>query len=1260
MRRPLSRLLAAVAILALLLLAMRALWSPEPLLPSDARPGPDATNGADPLAADLDAGRSATEPLRTDVAPGTGGGAAGASAGCSIAGTVFDAASLEPRAGVEVVALRRRPGFDRLFARMQGLLGDGVWTDATDRVDALGRAVTGGDGRFVIEDLPAGLVFVEARDDYAFARSAPEVRLAPGGREDGVEVLVEAGGRVAGRVLGPDGPVAGARVVLRPGLSAFLGQITQRRYAWRETETADDGTFALRGVPPGVGYQASATGPGIALVSASDLEVGEGRTTTTELRAGRGARVEGLVVDEDGRPVAGAEIAMVYLDVSRVLFSADGRTEPVRTGPDGMFRLDHVAPGRVAFVADAEELAASGIVERGVVEGGVYDDLQFVLGKGLVLQGRVVDERGEPIAGALVDVRPIERPVDPDVVKLLLRVRRTQALTDREGRFVLGGLPESRLLVRASHDAHVGEALFGVEAREVSDAGVELTLQRHATVRLRVLAAPGPAEADEVADAEEEPVTRFRVRVQARGRDRRGIDAGGGDAEGERSDPAFPRVEDDGGRRGPERFLRGRGRVRLTQGAEPGERLRDGGWQEYRSVDGTVTLTDVPPGRARIEVAADGYRGERVEIEATPGAEAEAVVVRLARGFEIAGTVRDARDGRPMASVEVTAYRERERSSMFRVGFDREDVDFLGFGRINAFRDQSATTDRDGRFVIQGLDDGGWRLVARHPDRPKATLEGIVLPGSGPEGAAVDVELEIGDGGAVEGYITREDGTPLADALVVAANLTVGSLRSAPADARGFYRIEGLPAGRYAVVRSRLDGDTTNLGYAFLSNLRLKSVNVRDGETTRFDIRDDEAGTVRVVGTVRDANGPVPRAMVTALGSDSDGLLGLGIRAQSTDEFGRFEMPAMKPGSYVFQVSRFSERPEQANLDVEIEAEVATQTVDLELPSSVVRGRVVGPDGEGVAGIRVAAGVLEGGSASAPGLLGLILRNGVSQARTDANGEFELPALAAGTYRITAGARAPGRRSRRSDEFGEAAIEPVDVDGVSPVEGLLLQLPRAGIVRGRVVDASGAPVARAEITYQREGDRNDGGNALDAQLTDLLGVSARPERSADDGTFELVGLTPGTYTIRADVDGVSPGIVRDLEVVEGGERTGVELQLVRGATLRVRARNVDGSLLPIGRATLLDENGQPVTSPISVASVFRRLMRNRDEVEDSGWYTVGGVRPGTYTLVLEQPGQEDLRITRTILDGETVEWDVDVAEELARRDEPVDRAPGGR
>jgi len=100
----------------------------------------------------------------------------------------------------------------------------------------------------------------------------------------------------------------------------------------------------------------------------------------------------------------------------------------------------------------------------------------------------------------------------------------------------------------------------------------------------------------------------------------------------------------------------------------------------------------------------------------------------------------------------------------------------------------------------------------------------------------------------------------------------------------------------------------------------------------------------------------------------------------------------------------------------------------------------------------------------------------------------------------------------------------------------------------------------------------------------------------------------------------------------------------------VRALNVDKQAIPFANITLLDGNGKPVVRRVSTLSVMRRLMGGKDKVDDSGWYEFGSVPPDTYTLILTEKGKPDVTIVRTIKDGETVEWDIDLQAELEARD----------
>lgn len=1217
--------LATVLLAALLVLGML-------FLRGDTAPPAPPTAGGSATASPADAERgelggagAATaapgETTRREVLAG-GGPPTG------VRGVVVDAKTGRPLGGVEVVAIKDAPSIEPLVARFRGLFTDGMFASTRAPRRELGRTVSNADGSFELLGLLPGRVFLDARSDGWFVRTPGTARLAGGQIQEGIELRAVAGGRVRGIVLGADGgPAKGARVSLRPGLNAFFGQITERQYRWLETETDADGRFDLPGVPAGLGYTVAASSSQFALEEQHGVDVLVGQVSEVALRGHAGATIEGQVLDEQGAPVAAAQVAMVYLDISRVLFSADGRDEPIVSDAKGHFRIEHVAAGRVAFVAVADQQAPSNIAELAVVDGGVYPDLVLQLGIGATVRGRVVDDQQQPVAGVAVELRPFERPNDPQFLKMMLKVRRVDAVTDGAGEFVARGLTGERLFVQASKAGYTTTVKTGVKL----DEPVLIEIERGVTVRGKVLAG-------------DQPLPRFRVDTRSRDIPKPGDASARRDRDGGR--------DDDGPGGGPPWLRRGQ-REQTRQLAE-GQTMMDrglagldGNWQEIQSADGSFELHGVPPGRVRVRVRADGYLdAASQEVDLAPAATSELLTFVMAPGLQVSGTVVDDA-GAPVSDAQVTAYRQDDtrRRGPFNFQIDPEDFDFLALS--SSVNHRSAITDSAGRFVVQALEPGKFRFTARHPDLAKSSTKDVELVAGKPTPL---VEIVLDAGGGVEGDVTGLGGRPLADALIVAFSISAGSVRSSTTDKRGYYRIDGLSPGQFMVFKSRLDERADNIPLELLSNMRLKAVTVRQGKFTRVDVHDDSEDGVHVFGVVREGGKPVPRALVSLLGSDRDGLLGMGVRAAAADLTGRYDLPGIKPGNYVMQVTRFLGQPVQTTFEVEIGEQLREFVYDIDLPTASIHGVVIDSRGNAVAGMQVTLGSSGGALAGADGLLGLIAQNGLSQARSNDKGEFTMRSVSPGTYKLTAGsAFGPPRRGggESQQRYGEACLDGVVVAPAADVTGIVITVPLAGRVTGIVVDGSGAPVAGSEITYVETSAkrRSKAGNPL----LDLLGSQRRPVRSGSDGRFEILGLTPGVYDLRVEGEALQAGRVDDVTVTEDGT-SDVTLRVVRGATLRVRATNVDRKQLPIGTITLVDSRGKPVVNRMSTLSVMKRLMGNREEVDDSGWYTFGSVPPDTYTAILTEPGKEELRVTRTIADGELVEWDIDVAVELAGRE----------
>jgi protocatechuate 3,4-dioxygenase beta subunit len=1152
-----------------------------------------------------------------------------------VRGIVLDAKTGMPVGGVTVIALKDQPSLAPLVDRFRGFFQQGMFVDTRAPRRELGQTVSNPDGTFELKGLPPGRLFLDGVSDGWFVRTPADTRLADGQMKAGIEVRVSPGGRLRGIVLGADGaPAAGANVSVRPGLNAFLGQMTDRQYRWLDTVADENGRFDIPGVPQGNGYTVSATAPSIALEEIHGIGVQVGEVTMVTIQGHQGARISGHVLDPAGQPMAGANIAMIYLDISRVMFSADGRAEPIVSNEEGYFELEHVGAGRVAVVAAANDVAPSNIVELAVVDGGVYDDVMLQLGDGRTVTGMVVDDEDNPVANAAVEMRPFERPNDPQFMKMMLKVRRVETTTDAAGKFVVKGMTGDQLVIQASKPGYTTAIASGYD---LDDENIVVKVQRGVTIRGKVMAG-------------DQPVKRFRVDTRTRdipkNKDGNVIAA---DASSDGGRGSFRDRMRRGGEGGPPWARRQAKRTRqLSEGETMGNRGMDGNWREVQSSDGTFTLTGIPPGRIRVRVRAEGFlEPENQTLDLDPGQSSDLLSFEMVGGQPVAGRVVD-EAGVPVSDAQVTAYRKKDdddgggRGLGMNFSIDPEDFDFLAMSSGR----RSSMSNSQGEFTMAALEPGEYRFTARHPDMAKSSTKNVNVEASVQTPL---VEIAIDAGGAVEGTVTGLGMRPLPDAFMVAFSLQAGSMRSGTTDKSGYYKIDGLPPGQYVVFKSRMDERADNIGLELMSNMRLKTVTVKQGKVARLDVHDEGEDGVRVFGTVRENGAPVPRALITLLGSDRQGVLGMGMRANAAGMDGRYELVGIKPGDYVMQVTRFQGQPVQTTFEIEVPEEASEFLFDISLPTSSITGKVLDTRGNPVAGMRVTLGSDEGGLAGADGLIGMIAANGLSQARTNEQGEFTMKSVAAGTYRLTAGSRVGGRprRAREGEpQYGEGSLADILVDGASTVADLVITVPLAGKITGLVVDGSNVPVPNAEIAFSAE--EQSSSRKKGNPLLDLLG-SQQPVRTGEDGRFEIDGLTPGTYSLRVESEALEAGKLDDVQVVED-QATDVTLNVVTGATLRIRATNVSKKQIPFGNISLLDGKGKPIVSRISTFQVMKRLMSSRDNVEDSGWYEFGSVPPDTYTAVLREDGQPEVRITRTIRDGEKVEWDIDVEAELEARD----------
>jgi protocatechuate 3,4-dioxygenase beta subunit len=182
------------------------------------------------------------------------------------------------------------------------------------------------------------------------------------------------------------------------------------------------GKFTVTGLAPGT-YRPSVAGWGGAAqawVLASKTTVTAG-TTNLRLVAVKGLSIVGVVVDEDGKPLAGA---WIHASDPKDENSSHG----AQTKADGAFEIVGLEKGRAYSLRATMQTRATAKIEN--VEVGA-PGIKLVLAKGLTSSGRVVDAAGKGLSRVHVAFTQAGAKEDDDT---------KGAQTDEDGAFTVAGL----------------------------------------------------------------------------------------------------------------------------------------------------------------------------------------------------------------------------------------------------------------------------------------------------------------------------------------------------------------------------------------------------------------------------------------------------------------------------------------------------------------------------------------------------------------------------------------------------------------------------------------------------------------------------------------------------------------------------------------------------------------------------------------------------------------------------------------------------
>jgi hypothetical protein len=878
--------------------------------------------------------------------------------------------------------------------------------------------------------------------------------------------------------------------------------------------SADDAAPAFFGAPapfaaPLAGAAPSASPSAAAPAPAPAPDV----PAASALGAGR---IYGTVRARDGRPIAGALVqafagapeggmkkgAAVMIQIKKKKAGAPAAAE-ARTGPDGGYALERLAPGDFSVLVDDESHQSAN--ERATLAPGAAVRLDFLLDDGVSVSGRVRDPRGAPLAGIEV------ASVFPE--------RRTT--TGPDGSFALHGLGGMAMGPLRAHDSS-GRYGDVEQFAAPGDAAVEVVMRPAAQLSGRVVerrsgapiegASVGAASPMGMGGMEHLSKTdadgRFEIAGLAPGAYRLraskdGYAAARADAEvaeGEHAEVAIElgagaaivgRVTDgqgagglagasvfdvtdlgSAGPFGPEGFAE----MLVAKGAQGTKML--GGMNlsvAQTADDGSYRLDRVPAGRRKLVALDPVHEALAREVDVPEeGGEARADFA-LGGGATVAGHV--LHDGAPVAGAGIMAFSPTTGG-------------------------RSAETGPDGAYAIRGLRPGVYMVMLQpNDDAPTAQREmrSVTLERGGT--AVVDFGVAA-SGALVYGVVTGGTvGGPIdidVDVTLLRAGQGLAGMREAKVQADGTYRIEGVEAGIYDV--------------AVRPTFHARFVVAPDTPEVRLDIA---LPALALAGTVRREDGaPIAGAQVSATRTtDRESPLFRFFRASgASDADGAFTLEGLDGADYDVEVAApgFARATRTVSL-----AGGAPPPLDVRLaPGGVIHARVFAPDGTAVTDALLMAEDAAGHT------FGLGPKMMITTGQ-----EVKLEGLPAGVYTVTALSM-----SWAFDRRTGVAFDGTDLTldfGLSP----------GGALAVACRDESGAPVAGAALDL-----RYPDGTPLPASPFDVMFAPV----SGPDGVARRQRLPAGAYRGTArTADGREAAF--DATIANGGT-TSVVVTL--GAALR--------------------------------------------------------------------------------------------------------------
>ncbi len=388
----------------------------------------------------------------------------------------------------------------------------------------------------------------------------------------------------------------------------------------------------------------------------------------------------------------------------------------------------------------------------------------------------------------------------------------------------------------------------------------------------------------------------------------------------------------------------------------------------------------------------------------------------------------------------------------------------------------------------------------------------------------------------LEGQVLEEGEHPVGGVTVW---LWSGPPRTVITEADGSFVFEGLLPRAYR-LSARRDADYALAGVRMRDDTEPIILRLHRGNTLAITVLDDDTGTPIADALVSDHTTQEVRS-----GRDGTAVL-----------------RGLAPRFNFFSIEADGYSPADLSVRLSNDPDGRHERLVRLGRGAAISGRVLGPDGVPVEGAVVSGFPVE--------------------VVTGADGKWQIVSIGRGRYVVVADAR------------GLLASEPfaVDVDGVTARDDVTLRLREGGELGGTVVDATGAPVARAIVRVGDEATTSSDATGHFA-MRGLAAVPTAVFATSGDGASPFASVVPGSVDAHNLRLAITPSTIEGIVV--------------------------DGTGAPVAEAAVV-----AISASLSEASV----------ADGGGRFVVGPLPPGDYTLAASRPSWDPVVRARRKRKGE--------------------------